>query len=88
MIVPEDVPHIEAQCAHCGKLFDLKFDIDCPVCHRTGVRFARLIPARCGAETYKRLRTALDRITEWQAPEVSRDIAELDRIYALKDTRP
>ena len=44
-----DVPHIQAQCAGCGFLFDMKFGNDCPACHHIGVKWARLIKcATCG----------------------------------------
>jgi predicted Zn-ribbon and HTH transcriptional regulator len=87
------VPHIEVQCAECGFLFDLKFSTDCPACHHTGVRYARLVSEeetkeRYGTEAKSRLRTALDRNTEWQAPGAAKDIAELDRMFTMEDTRP
>ena len=40
---PNDVPHIQAQCADCGFLFDLKFGTDCPACHHVGVSYVRLV---------------------------------------------
>ena len=107
MLVPDDVPHIEACCADCGFMFDLKFTTDCPACHHTGVRYARLVTEEEAKERYgevasKRLSTALDRITDWQAGKDypgrlcspythtegdHKDIAELDRLYALEDKR-
>jgi hypothetical protein len=101
VLVPDDTPHIEACCAHCGHLFDLKFSTDCPACHHTGVRFAHLVTkeeekARYGEAASSRLRTALDRaypgrLDTLRSPSLTeddlKDIAELDHIFALEDNR-
>ena len=58
--MPDDnVPHIQAACAYCGYLFDLKFGTDCPCCLRTGVSWARLVP---DAEAKTRI---VARLREW-----------------------
>ena len=38
-----DIPHIEAQCAKCGHVFDMKFGLGCPLCQGIGVKWARLL---------------------------------------------
>ena len=86
------VPHIEAACADCGFLFDLKFSTDCPACHHTGVRYARMVPEQEAKERYanaaqSQLRTAMDRIMEWQTAALGNDeelsIAECEAIFRL-----
>src|ERR1039458_5039658 len=60
--MPDDnVPHIQAACAYCGYLFDLKFGTDCPCCLRTGVSWARLVP---DAEAEAKTRI-IARLREW-----------------------
>jgi predicted Zn-ribbon and HTH transcriptional regulator len=70
----DDVPHIAAECAECGFLFDLKFGTDCPACHHTGVKWAQLITEQ-EAKARTNLRTELE------------SIAECEAIFALKDNR-
>ena len=70
MKIPDDVPHIQAECSHCGFLFDMKFGTDCPACKGVGVKWARLVTEQeawtllqnYGSEARTRLRTALDRV--------------------------
>ncbi len=78
-----DVPNIDACCAECGFIFDLKFGTDCPACHHTGVRWAHLVSAE-EIRACMGLRSALDSLTEGE----TKDISELDRLFALEDTRP
>ena len=65
-----DVPHIQAECANCHFVFDLKFGTDCPKCHHVGVKWARLVTEeeakQYGDAARRQLRIALDRITEWE----------------------
>jgi len=60
----ENVPRIQAQCAECGFLFDLCKGTDCPACHHTGVRWARLVnedeEVACGLIAQQRMRRRLD----------------------------
>ena len=99
MKIPDDVPHIQAECSHCGFLFDMKFGTDCPACKGVGVKWARLVTEQeaqdFGSEARMRLRTALDRaypgrlcspyaLTEGEL----KDIAELDRMFSMEDKRP
>ena len=98
MKIPDDVPHIQAECSHCGFLFDMKFGTDCPACAHTGVKWARLVTEQeaqdFGSEARMRLRTALDNFhkqTEAMLeamPGEQKDIAELEALYALEDKRP
>src|ERR1035437_7203375 len=93
-----DVPHIQAQCAGCGFLFDMKFGNDCPACHHIGVKWARLIKcATCGdtgnvngepcegctMESQRALLCSPYAHTEGD----TKDISELDRMFALEDNR-
>ena len=49
MAFNDEVPHIQAECSACSMIFDLKYGVDCPRCHGTGVKWARLIRcATCG----------------------------------------
>ena len=99
MKIPDDVPHIQAECSHCGFLFDMKFGTDCPACKGVGVKWARLVTEQeaqdYGSAARTRLRTALDRaypgrlcspyaLTEGEL----KDIAELDRMFSMEDKRP
>ena len=99
MKIPDDVPHIQAQCAECGFLFDLRWGTSCPSCNAIGVKWARLVTEQeaqdFGSEARMRLRTALDRaypgrlcspyvLTEGEL----KDIAELDRMFSMEDKRP
>ena len=74
----DDVPHIVAECAECGFLFDLKWGTDCPACHHTGVKWARLVSEQ-EAQARTNLRSSLD---AW-----SKDITELNKMYSLEDKR-
>jgi hypothetical protein len=61
----DDVPHIQAQCAQCGFLFDLKFGTDCPKCNHVGVSWAHLVTEEemeFGSEAQRQLREALDKL--------------------------
>ena len=103
MKIPDDVPHIQAECSHCGFLFDMKFGTDCPACKGVGVKWARLVTEQeawtllqnYGSEARTRLRTALDRAYPGSlcSPYVLtegelKDIAELDRMFSMEDKRP
>ena len=99
-----DVPHISAQCAHCGFIFDLKFGTSCPACHGIGVKWARLVTEQeaqeRGAYAQQELRKSLEAFQAQVEKDVPfmyspyshaegdlKDIAELNRIYAMEDTR-
>ena len=82
-MMQDDIPHIEAQCAECGFLFDMKWGLDCPACHHTGVRWARLVTEQ-EAQARPQLRAALDRITEWKR-EVHRQGCVKDAQYWEED---
>ena len=99
MKIPDDIPHIQAECSDCGFIFDMKFGTNCPACAHTGVKWARLVTEQeaqdFGSEARMRLRTALDRaypgrlcspyaLTEGEL----KDIAELDRMFSMEDKRP
>ena len=104
MKIPDDVPHIQAECSHCGFLFDMKFGTDCPACKGVGVKWARLVTEQeawtllqnYGSEARTRLRTALDNFhkqTEAMLEAMpntfeQRSIDECESIYALEDKRP
>jgi hypothetical protein len=86
------VPHIEACCANCGYLRDLKFELSCPACQEPTVRYARLVPEQEAKERYanavqSQLRTAMDRIMEWQTAALGNDeelsVAECEAIFRL-----
>jgi hypothetical protein len=62
-MTPNDVPHIQAECANCHFIFLLNFGVTCPKCHMEGVRWARLVTEEDVART--RLRTALERFTSF-----------------------
>ena len=94
MKIPDDIPHIQAQCSHCGFLFDLKFGTSCPACTGIGVKWARLVTEqeaqKYGSDARMRLRTALDNLHRLtgalvEAPNTfeQRSIAECEAIYAL-----
>ncbi len=69
-MTPNDVPHIQAECSNCHCIYDMKYGATCPKCHMEGVRWARLVTEeeakQYGDAARAQLRTALDRITEWQ----------------------
>lgn len=90
MEINDGVPHIEAQCAKCGFLFDMKWGLDCPACHGVGVRWARVVTNADALSGYwenhpeeyiERMRIVS--LTEGDYA----DIAELDRMYAMEDPR-
>ena len=77
MEINDGVPHIEAQCAKCGFLFDMKWGLDCPACHSVGVRWARVVTEEEARMSFRVSLTEGD----------YKDIAELDRMYAMEDPR-
>lgn len=88
MIVPEDAPHIQAQCSSCGFLFDMKFSLDCPACHHMGVRWARLLRST-DCEQHSEHAPHID---DCGTPcsgvgRADKDVIELDKLFALEDPR-
>jgi hypothetical protein len=84
----DDIPRIQAECAECGKLFDIKFGFSCPSCHYTGMSIATLI---ANAENVM-LSYTNDYPGRLCSPYAhtqgdAKDIAELERLYLLEDNR-
>jgi hypothetical protein len=71
------IPSIAAECAKCGRIYDLKFVLDCPECHHVGVKWARIIADYPGKLCSPYAHTEGD----------LKDIAELNHLYALEDKR-
>lgn len=82
-----DVPHISAQCAHCGFIFDLKFGTSCPACHGIGVKWARLVTEQeaqeRGAYAQQELRKDLE---NWEQTQ-QEDVLWCEKLYTLEDNR-
>lgn len=101
MRIEDDIPNIEAQCAKCGALYDLRYALACPVCQGVAVRYARLVPKQeaqgmmsdSKAWDVEPIRKATgDYPGRLSSPyahttKEQRDIAELDRMFALEDHR-
>jgi hypothetical protein len=75
-MIGDDMPfHIQASCASCEFLYDMKYGAECPKCHSTSVAWAR----RIDAEEYARERNFLfgdmarqmirKRLDEWAKEE-------------------
>ena len=75
-MIGDDMPfHIQASCAICEFLYDMKYGAECPKCHSTSVAWAR----RIDAEEYARERNFLfgdmarqmirKRLNEWMAEQ-------------------
>jgi hypothetical protein len=95
-----DIPHIQAECSGCGFVFDLKYGTDCPACHHIGVSWARIIHCATCNDTGNihgepcvscafMKRDYPGRLCSPYAHTKGdeRDITELDRMFALDDTR-
>lgn len=78
----QDIPHIEAQCAGCGFLFDLKFALCCPACKHVGVSYARLVPM----EEVSKTKIHWERYNAHIPKQTLKDITELERMFALDST--
>lgn len=96
-MIDENVPNIQAECADCGFIFDLKFGVDCPACHHTGVRWARLVTEQDRSARSEMRARLKDRLNEWLEDSRTRikssltefeknSIAECEAIYALDST--
>lgn len=97
----DDIPHIQAECSGCGFVFDLKYGIDCPACHHVGVRWARVVHCTtcndtgnvngeaCVTCSFMNQSDYPGRLSSPHAHNRGdeRDIAELDKIFKLEDTR-
>jgi hypothetical protein len=77
-MIGDDMPfHIQASCASCEFLYDMKYGAECPKCHSTSVAWAR----RIDAEEYARERNFLfgemarqmvrKRLNDWMAEQHS-----------------
>lgn len=76
----DDVPNIQAQCAGCGFLFDMRFGLDCPACHHIGVKWAQLVSKQEASEVnmhevYRRKRA----LSEGDRKEIE----WLEKLYSL-----
>lgn len=84
----DDIPRIQAQCAECGRLFDIKFGLECPSCHYTGTSIATLI-ASAASVIQSHTNDYPGRLASSYAHTQGdvKDIAELNRLYSLEDLR-
>jgi hypothetical protein len=102
MVNDNDVPHIQACCAECGFLYDMKWGLSCPACNHVGVRWARSFTCTTcgdsgnvhgepcvGCSPIPQHKDYPGRLCSPYAHTESeqKDISELDRMYNLKDQR-
>ena len=98
----EDTPHIQACCADCGFVYDLRYGLDCARCNSIRVAWARQIttdeyktimhPKETlhDGQTVHRLHAMVEQQMREECNAYAgeqQDIRDLDRMYNLEDTR-
>ena len=83
-----DIPNISAECAKCFFIYDLKYGLPCPRCAGVVVRWARLVEAQSGTQARLNRWAGLTQDYDAHLTEGEhRDIVELDKMFALEDSR-